>query len=91
MIAMSISEGRKKLFEIRKSVVEDCETAILTHKDGNMVLVSQEEWDNWQETLRFYRDNRAVKALESSIERWEQGEESGKQIDQVFIEETEHA
>ena len=33
MIAMSISEGRKRLFELRERVVADCDEAILTHKD----------------------------------------------------------
>ncbi|HFC12949.1 MAG TPA: type II toxin-antitoxin system prevent-host-death family antitoxin [Anaerolineae bacterium] len=84
MLAMSISEGRKKLFELRRRVVEDCDEAILTHKDGNVVLISMDQWVSWQETERLMNDKRALQMLEDSIKRHQQGDQSGKPAEIVF-------
>ena len=84
MLAMSISEGRKKLFEIRQSVVDDYDTAILTHKDGNMVLISQEQWENWQETIRLYQDKVTMQALENYFDARDAGDDQGISIEKAF-------
>ena len=42
MQAVSISEARKRLFELRNQVVNNCEQVIITHKNGNMVIISME-------------------------------------------------
>lgn len=43
MQTMSISEARKHLDALREHVVNDHEQVILTHKQGNIVLISMDE------------------------------------------------
>ncbi|PJF20215.1 MAG: type II toxin-antitoxin system prevent-host-death family antitoxin, partial [Phototrophicales bacterium] len=63
MEAISISEARKRLFELRQQVVEDNDRVIMTHKQGNVVLISMDEWEAYQETMRLLNDKAALRAL----------------------------
>ena len=84
MLAMNISEARKHLFELREQIVADHEAAILTHKNGNVVLISMDEWESYKETIRLMKDQAALKALFQSFEDREQGRKSGKSVEEVF-------
>jgi prevent-host-death family protein len=84
MRAMSISEGRKKLFELREKVVTDHDSVILTHKRGNIVLISMEEWEIYKETLHLLRDKSALKALIKSFEDHDTGKIKGKTVEEIF-------
>ncbi len=84
MEALSISEGRKRLFELRERVVSDHDQVILTHKNGNVVLISMEEWENYQETQRLLKDKETMKALIQSFEDHDQKRERGKSVNEVF-------
>lgn len=86
MEAMSISEGRKRLFELRKQVVEDHDRVIMTHKQGNVVLISMDEWRSYQETLRLLNDKAALKALVESFAAHDASEISGKPVDEIFAD-----
>ncbi len=50
MQAMSIAEAQTQLFELHDQVVNDHEHVIVTHKNGNMVMISMEDWEAYQET-----------------------------------------
>ena len=84
MQAVSISEARKRLFELRDQVVNNHEEVILTHKRGNVVLISMDEWESYQETFRLMKDTAALKALFQSFEDRERGTVKGKSVDEVF-------
>ena len=84
MQAVSISEARKRLFELREHVVNDYEQVIITHKQGNIVLISMDEWESYQETSRLLNDKAALKALFQSFEKREQGMVKGKSFEEVF-------
>ena len=84
MKAMSISEGRKKLFELREHVVTDHDPVILTHKRGNIVLISMDEWEIYKETLHLLRDKSALKALVKSFEDHDTGKPNGKNVEEIF-------
>ncbi|OGL46413.1 MAG: hypothetical protein A2161_09860 [Candidatus Schekmanbacteria bacterium RBG_13_48_7] len=84
MKAMSISEGRRRLFELRETVVTDNDQVVLTHKNGNMVLISMDEWEMYQETTSLLRDKAALKALIISFEEHDSGKVRGKDIEQIF-------
>jgi antitoxin YefM len=86
MEAISISEGRKRLFELRERVVDDHEQVIMTHKQGNVVLISMSEWEAYQETARLFRDKVALRALLDSFDAHDAGETSGKSIEEVFTD-----
>ena len=84
MQAVSISEARRRLFELREHIVEDHEQVIVTHKHGNIVIISMEEWESYQETLRLLKDKAALKALIQSFEDREKGTITGKSVEEVF-------
>lgn len=86
MQAVSISEARKRLFELRKQVVDDHEAVILTHKHGNIVMISMDEWESYQETFRLLNDKAALKALLQSFEDREHGLVEGKTIEEIFTD-----
>ena len=73
MEALSISEGRKRLFELREKIVSDHDQVILTHKGGNLVLISMDEWESNKETQRLLRDKEALKALIQSFDDHDSG------------------
>jgi|688.fasta_scaffold09134_14 antitoxin YefM len=81
MVAMSISEGRKRLFELRERVVEDHDQIILTHKSGNVVLISMAEWEAYEETRRLLKDKAALQALLQSFAAHDAGLRNGKSPD----------
>ena len=84
MEALTISEGRKRLFELRNRVVSDDDQVILTHKSGNIVLISMEEWESFQETRRLLKDKETMKALIQSFEDHDGGKQYGKPVSEVF-------
>lgn len=86
MVAMSISEGRQRLFELRERVVEDHDQVILTHKSGNVVLISMAEWEAYEETCRLLKDKAALRALLQSFEAHDAGLHNGKDPDEVFAD-----
>jgi len=86
MEAISISEGRKRLFELRQRVVDDNDQVIMTHKQGNVVLISLDEWEAYQETMRLLNDKAALRALVASFDAHDAGETKGKFPDEIFAD-----
>ncbi len=86
MQAVSMSEARKRLFELREYVVNDHEPVIVTHKHGNMVMISMDEWESYHETLRLLNDTSALQALFQSFEDRKQGMMRGKSVEEVFAD-----
>ena len=84
MEALSISEGRKRLFELRDRIVSDHDQVILTHKNGNVVLISMEEWESYQETQRILMDKETMKALIQSFEDHDSKKHCGRSVKEVF-------
>jgi antitoxin YefM len=84
MQALSISEARKRLFELRDQVVNNSEQIVVTHKKGNMVMISMDEWEAYQETFRLLNDQAALKAVLQSFDDREHGRRAGKTPDAVF-------
>ncbi len=86
MEAVSISEGRKRLFELRERVVNDHDQVIMTHKAGNMVLISMDEWEAYRETTRLLNDKAALKALVDSFAQHDAGQSAGKTPEDIFTD-----
>jgi antitoxin YefM len=56
MDAIAFTEARKRLGETMDRVVDDHEPIIITRSNGrNAVLISQEDFDAWQETAYLLR------------------------------------
>lgn len=86
MLALSISEARQRLFELRQRVVVDHDQVIMTHKQGNVVLISMEEWETYQETLRLLKDKAALVALLRSFADHDAGRTMGKPLEAIFTD-----
>jgi len=84
MQAVSISEARKRLFALRQQVVDDHESIILTHKKGNIVMISMDEWESYQETYRILNDKETLKALLQSFEDRKNGCLKSKSMGEIF-------
>ncbi len=85
MEAMSISEARQRLFELRQLVVDNQEAVIMTHKNGNAVLISMDEWEAYQETMRLLNDKTTLQALVDSFAAHDAGI-PGKSVEDVFVD-----
>ncbi len=86
MEALSISEGRKRLFELRDRVVSDHDQVILTHKKGNVVLISMDEWESYQETQRLLKDKETMMALVQSFEDHDAKQQRGRSVEELFAD-----
>jgi len=84
MEAVSLSEGRRRLFELRDYVVNNDEEIIMTHKNGNVVLISMAEWEAYRETYRLLRDKETLRALLASFDAHDAGETQGKLPEEIF-------
>lgn len=84
MDAIPISEGRKQLFKLREQVVDDSNPVILTHKKGNVVLISMDEWESYKETELLLRDTEALKALLQSFEDHDARKTKGVTVEEAF-------
>ncbi len=62
----------------------------MTHKRGDIVIISLDEWESYQETFRLLKDTAALKALFKSFETRERGTVNGKSIDEVFSDLSRH-
>lgn len=67
MKTVALSKARSNLFKLRKDVVKNHEEVILTHKDGNTVMVSEEDWNLLLETLFILKDKKALVSLRRSL------------------------
>ncbi|MBP8000137.1 MAG: type II toxin-antitoxin system prevent-host-death family antitoxin [Chloroflexi bacterium] len=84
MEAVSLSEGRRRLFELRDYVVNNDDAVVMTHKNGNVVLIPMSEWEAYRETYRLLRDKEALRALLASFDAHDTGETQGKTPEEVF-------
>ena len=84
MEAVSLSEGRRRLFALRDYVVNNDEEIIMTHKNGNVVLISMAEWEAYRETYRLLRDKETLRALLASFDAHDAGETQGKTPEEIF-------
>ena len=50
MMSLSVTDARRDIFNIMKTV-QNSDAITITSKDGNAVLVSEDEWNGIKETL----------------------------------------
>ncbi len=65
MAVVNVTAARKELYGL-VSKVQGHEAVIITSKDGNAVLVSEEDWDSIMETLYVMGDPDFQKNLEEA-------------------------
>jgi len=84
MQIMTVAEAQEKLSDLPRQLASGHEEIVLTHSDGNMVLISMKEWESVKETLRLLSDREAMRALIESFENRDRGLSSGKPFEEVF-------
>ncbi len=74
MIAVTYSKVRERLKEYCDKATEDYETVIITReRGGNVVLVSEAEYNNLMENLYVRSNPESYKELMASIEQLKKG------------------
>lgn len=74
MSTMPASEARKSLFPLIEEVNNDRTTIHITSKRGNAVLMSEDDYNSWQETIYLLRSPANAAWLAESIAQAEAGE-----------------
>ena len=74
MNAITYSAARANLADTMDRVFDDHDPVVITRKSGkNVVLLSQEDFESWQETAYLLRTPANAKRLIKSIEHAEKG------------------
>ena len=74
MGAITASEARKRLFPLIEEVNQDADHVLITSRAGNAVLVSETEWEAWQETMYLLRTPANARRLLDSIAQADAGQ-----------------
>ena len=80
MGAITASEARKRLFPLIEEVNQDAAHVLITSRAGNAVLVSEAEWEAWQETMYLLRTPANARRLLASIAQADAGEFTEHQL-----------
>lgn len=66
-MSMTASEARKHLFPLIEKVNEDRAPIHITSRKGNAVLMSEEDFNSWQETIYLLRSPENARRLYAAI------------------------
>lgn len=66
METVNATQCRKELFSILDAVVSGNERCVVTTKNGNAVIVSEEAWNSLMETLYILSDPEMLSSIEES-------------------------
>ncbi|MER7670453.1 type II toxin-antitoxin system prevent-host-death family antitoxin [Kitasatospora sp. NPDC096128] len=68
-MAMSASEARTQFFPLIKKVNDDHAPIRVTSKTGDVVIMSAEDYDSWQETIYLLRSPANARRLMEAVAR----------------------
>ena len=89
MIAVNYSNIRANLKTYMDKTRDDYETIVITSKNGNVVMISEEEYNNMMENL-FIMNNPAMRErLNHSIQQFANGETVLKTLEELKKEEAD--
>ena len=74
MIATNYTQARANLKSYMNKARDNCEPVIITSKDGNVVLLSEEQYNNLEENMLIMSDPAMVEHLNKSISQLLKGE-----------------
>ncbi|MEU6660840.1 type II toxin-antitoxin system prevent-host-death family antitoxin [Streptomyces sp. NPDC046821] len=78
-MSITADEARKQLFPLIEKVNEDHTPVHITSRKGNAVLLSEEAFASWQETIYLTRSPANARRLLDSIQEAEAGTPPGLQ------------
>jgi antitoxin YefM len=74
MMTITASEAMKDPFPLIKKVNDDHAPVRISSKNGNAVLISEEDYTAWQETMLLLRSRRNAERLMRSITELDAGD-----------------
>ncbi|MEC3952946.1 type II toxin-antitoxin system Phd/YefM family antitoxin [Nocardia sp. CDC153] len=83
MTSMSASEARAKLYPLIEQVNDDAVAIHITSRNGNAVLISEDEYNSLRETLYLLRSPANAARLAEGIAQAEAGETVEVDLDQL--------
>lgn len=72
-MSITASEARKNLFPLIEKVNDDRAPIHITSRNGNAVLISEEDFTSWQETIYLLRSPANARRLAESVAEAERG------------------
>ena len=87
MIAVNYTNARANLKSYMDKAKNDFETIIITGKDGNVVMLSEEEYNNMKENYFIMSDPDMVKKLDESIKQIIEGKIVSIPLDELLKDE----
>ena len=88
-MSITASEARKHLFPLIEKINEDHAPVHITSRKGNAVLLSEEDFASWQETIYLMRSPANARRLLDSIAEAEAGNSEYREL--VGLPDTEAA
>jgi antitoxin YefM len=73
-VAISASEARSRLFPLIQQVNDDHVPVRISAKSGDVVLMSAEDFDSWQETIYLLRSPANARRLMEAVARDKAGQ-----------------
>jgi antitoxin YefM len=73
-VAISASEARSRLFPLIQQVKDDHMPVRISSKGGDVVLMSAEDFDSWQETIYLLRSPANARRLMEAVARDKSGQ-----------------
>jgi antitoxin YefM len=74
MSVMSASQARKSLFPLLEQVNRDHAEVVITSRNGNAVLISEEDFEAWKTTRYLFSTKANVEWLTESMAQASRGE-----------------
>ena len=75
-MAISASEARSRLFPLIQQVNDDHEPVRISSRGGDVVLMSADDFDSWQETIYLLRSPANARRLMEAVSRDKSGRAS---------------
>lgn len=73
-ITLSYSQARQQLASAIKSCVDDCTPVLIKSRQREVIMMSREDWEAWNETMHLLSSPANIKHLEESLEQKQRGE-----------------
>ncbi|HCA84325.1 MAG TPA: type II toxin-antitoxin system prevent-host-death family antitoxin [Streptomyces sp.] len=82
-MSITASEARKNLFPLIEKVNDDRSPVHITSRNGNAVLLSEEDFSSWQETIYLLRSPANARRLAESVAEAEAGQVAPRELIEV--------
>ncbi|OEU88225.1 antitoxin [Streptomyces abyssalis] len=82
-MSITASEARKNLFPLIEQVNNDRAPVHITSRNGNAVLLSEEDYSSWQETIYLLRSPANARRLAESVAEAEAGRTEPRELIEV--------